>query len=348
MTTNTNPQGSVKPEGQPKEMTTHERFKALLEPQKEPTDTQETEEQETSQEEIVDQEQQEDEQLSDESQDQVEDQEQDEGEEQQQDETPEVDLNAKVKVKINGEEKEITVQEAALGYQRLEDYTRGKQEIARQRTQLNEHLEAYKSGIEIVAKYVFAEAEAYKNLDWDKLKQSDPQKWSATKIEAQEAYNRAAELTQEWQQASAKQQELLTQQIAESLPEQHKKLSEKVDGWSDPEKQKDIRAKWSEYGQKLGFTLDELKSVYDHRYLVVLDKAMKYDELMDKSKNVTKQKVTNNPKVVRRQPGANANQPPAAQKKMSEAMNRLAKTGSRESAQEVFKLRLQNQLKKGK
>jgi len=251
---------------------------------------------------------------------------------------PTLDLNAKVTVVIDGVEQQITLDEARQGYQRQVDYTHKTQEVARIRTELQGTIENYKQGLELIGRYFTADVEAFKTVDWDKIKAEDPAKWSSLKIEQQEAQQRAASLQAAFNEAAGLQQQQQNQVLREQLPVEFNKLVDKFPDYKDPVKRADISKGWADYGQTQGFTAAELNSIIDHRMLVVLDKAKKYDELKNKTNKVIDKKVTQNPQVIRKL--TTTTQMDKKERESKQAMDNLRATGSRTAAIEVFKQHL--------
>lgn len=208
-------------------------------------------------------------------------------------------LAKKVKGQVNGEEIEITVEEAIKGYQRLQDYTRKSQETAKVRTELKGQIENYRQGLNMVGQFLAADVQAYEKLDWEKLKAEDGVKYALMREEYRDAKDRFEGLRRSWEQASAEQNRLVQEEVQEIILEETSKLAKALPEWNDPAKKTELKTKWAKWGQANGFTIDELNQTIDHRYLLVLNKAMKYDELVQKRQEVGKQKVKKAPRVVK-------------------------------------------------
>jgi hypothetical protein len=276
--------------------------------------------------------------IVDESQEQTDDTATDQDEEVQSDGTVTDILQSKVKTHIDGVEHEITVDEAIKGYQRQQDYTRKTQEVARVRTELTGTIENYKQGLQLINEYFTADVKAFESLEWDKIKTTDPAKWASLKIDFQEAQQRASSLQAAFAEASQLQAVQQAEALREQLPVQYNKLVEFFPDYADPVKQKEISSRWSNYGQTQGFTAEELNSIIDHRMLVVLDKAAKYDALKDKTQKVIDKKVTNNPKIIKKE--GTTNKIEKVDRDYNTAMETLRTTGSKQAGVEVFKQRL--------
>ena len=103
----------------------------------------------------------------------------------------------------------------------------------------------------------------------------------------------------------------LAREVLEIIPE-----------WKDPAKAKAEKQLLVEFGQKTGFTPEELKAIVDHRAVVALRKAALYDQMMTKRKAITP--VTNNgPRPAKPGAAGRVSQTTEA----TRAKQRLAKTG---------------------
>jgi len=56
-------------------------------------------------------------------------------------------------------------------------------------------------------------------------------------------------------------------------------MLEKIPEWADSDVQAEEQRKLVEFGKSVGFSDDDLNTLYDHRQLVVLRDAMRYNEL---------------------------------------------------------------------
>ena len=106
------------------------------------------------------------------------------------------------------------------------------------------------------------------------------------------------------------------------------KLVEAIPEWGDPDKQKDLAANLQSYAKEQGFTAEELNSLVDHRSVLVLLKAQKYDQLQ--KSDVRSKKLKNKPKVIRAGQGRSSSA--NAKSKRTAQMKRLKGTGHLDDA----------------
>ena len=242
-------------------------------------------------------------------------------------------------VKVDGKEVEVTLEELQKGYSRTQDYTRKTQQIAEVRKQTEVELQAVRAEREQYAHLLGAlEAQvqqaAQPNIDWDRLYQDDPIEWVRQRELMRENQEKNAAIQSEKQRlAELSQQEQLQQQQMLFQQEQEA-LMAAIPEWKDSKKAAAEKAMLVQFGQKAGFSPDELKNVLDHRAVVLLRKAALYDQMMSKRKDI--KPVTNN--------GPRPAKPGAAGRvsnntEVMRAQQRLAKTGRVDDAADaIYKL----------
>lgn len=250
-------------------------------------------------------------------------------EEDEDDEEPEDQLYT---VKINGKEEQITLTEALKGYQRQADYTRKMQALAEDRreaeqrnTTLQEQIEQYAQLLPALKQQV--EASLSEEPDWNALYERDPIEWARQRelwrdrkeqlelVKAEQ--DRVASMTQEQQQ----------EQLRAYVQTEQQKLLKALPEWKDPKVAKAEIERIRDYGLQLGFTPEELENTYDHRAVLALHKAMKYDAMVSKK---PQRKMRQGPKPAR--PGSSDSTPTTQKKAQRQAVKRLKETGSVQDA----------------
>ena len=246
------------------------------------------------------------------------------------------DPQALYPVTIDGKEERVTLKEALAGYQRGADYTRKTQAIAETRTALDGELTAVRERRE---RFDALLAEAEKQLG-PADKEPTPEQWEALKANNPDDYAVAWADFQRRQTArealKAERQKLRDEQTAEN----QKKLREYVAGesekllkvypaWKDPEKYKAGAKAIFDYAKSAGFSDQELATAYDHRILVMADKARQWDALQARKAKVREQ-LHNAPPM----PAPGARQKPQNRKvaERKEAQKKFNRTGRVEDA----------------
>jgi len=254
------------------------------------------------------------------------------GDAEQQDETP------RYRVKVDGQEVEVPLDELLKGYQRQADYTRKTQDAANQR-----------KAAEAEAQRIAAERQHYANTlaaaqemlaqfvplepDWVALSQQDPveairQRALWDRINAQ----RSA-LAAEQERAAQVQQYTHMQSMAQFVEQQREKLLETVPDWKDEAKAKAERGQLIEWGKAAGYSDAELQAIYDHRHVATMRKAMLYDQLVAKRSELAA-KGAPAPPAMPAGPGQTGKR---GVSDLTRHKERLAKTGRVEDAAAVFK-----------
>jgi hypothetical protein len=249
-------------------------------------------------------------------------------------------------VKVDGEELEVSLDELVKGYSRQSDYTRKTQELASQRdemTQLqqqwaNEISQAqaerqqYIDALGQLVQNSMAGLEQFGNVNWEQLREEDPIAFVTKKEEFRDAQERVRQAQAQQEIEHQKQQQEVARMRQLAVQEEHKKLVAAVPEWNEPEKRNQMASELSTYAVEQGFSKEELKQLIDHRSLIVLMKAQKYDALQ--KSDVKAKKLKNKPKVVRS--GKGSTKKSDAKSKRIASMKRLKQTGRAEDAASLF------------
>lgn len=243
-------------------------------------------------------------------------------------------------VKVDGKEIEVTLDELQKGYSRTQDYTRKTQQVAEARKAAEAELQAVRAEREQYAQLLGALSEQVKaavepQIDWDRLYKEDPIEYVRQREVMRDNKERAAAIQAEQQRLNQIAQQEQMQQLQLVKEQESKALLDAIPSWKDPAKAKAEKTMLVEFGQRMGFTPDELSNIYDHRVVLALRKAALYDQMQAKRQGI--KPVTNNgPKPAK--PGA-----AGRVSQMSDsvrAKQRLAKTGRVEDAASAIELLL--------
>ena len=240
-------------------------------------------------------------------------------------------------VTVNGEEVGVSLDELLSGYSRQSDYTRKTQEIANDRkemeslqqqynseiAQIQQERQQYMDALTNVMQGSMGELEKFANVDWNALRENDPIEYVTTREQYREAQEKIQGLQNEQASAAQIQQAQNNQAQHQMLQVEKGKLVEALPDWGEPEKQKELATKLQSYAKEQGFTSDELNSLIDHRSILVLLKAQKYDQLQ--KSNVKSKKLKNKPKVIRAGSGTSTTK--SDKSKRAAQMKRLRGTG---------------------
>ena len=255
------------------------------------------------------------------------------------DESEEVEVEERktYRVKASGEEKDVTLDELVSGYQKSTDYTQKSQTLAAERKKVEAHAqevqnamrtrEAYAQKLSQVEQYLTSQAKPGENLE--ELKENDPIQYAITVAEQTEANKKINTIRQEQQKVAQEQHHYRLQQQNQVVANEALMLSEKVKEFSDPKKAEQIKSDIRTFGKSVGFSDQELSQVYDHRHVMILQKAMAYDKLQKANPGVNK-KLKSAPKMASKTKKVTNTDTYTKQKK------RLKGTGSLDDATSVF------------
>ena len=310
-------------------------FESSLTPQEEKVEeavTNEVEEEVIEEDELPEAAELEEEMVDDEESDfddEIDDEEQTEVEEEQEQPTY-------YKVRVDGEEVEVTLEELQSGYSRQQDYTRKTQELSEQRKSIDKQQEELAQRDAIYSQLLprleaQLKGEMANEPDWNKLYEDDPvgyvrekQLWDERKekLRATQAEQRRLE------EENAKKQQ---KEIARMVQEGQQKLLELIPEWQDPEVATKDKLAIREYGiNVLGYSPQEMDAVYDYRALLGLRNAW----LQSKTVKAVKKKPTEKAKARVARPGTTNR--PRSVAPVKKAKQRLAKTGKPSDAAKVF------------
>ena len=243
-------------------------------------------------------------------------------------------------VKVDGTEVTVTLDELQKGYSRTQDYTRKTQQIAEIRRQVESEAEAIRAERSQYAQLLGAlesqvQQAAQPNIDWDRLYQEDPIEWVRQKEVMRENQAKSQAIQFEQQRLMQISQQEQAEQMQSFLAQQQDELLKVLPDWKDPNKAKKEKELLIDFGQKAGFSTDELKNIFDHRVVNVLRKAALYEQMMGKRQSI--KPVTNNgPRPAK--PGAAGRV--STTNEATRAKQRLAKTGRVQDAASAIELLL--------
>ena len=238
------------------------------------------------------------------------------------------------KVKVAGQEFEVTLDELRNGYQRDADYRRKTEELSNDRK--NFHSQSEKQRQDYSQKLnemnqILSNAQQELNTeinsaDLEALYEEDPAQ--AAKIEhrlrrKQEMLNSSIQKTQSEQK----------QQFDGYLQTEKTKLVNNIPDFADPGKASTLKNNMRSHLAKYGFNDSEIAQVYDHRILMLVNDAMKFGNLQKAKPNLAK-KISKPSRVF--SSGIKQDKNDVKSKAAREKFGRLRKTGSLKDAQNVF------------
>jgi len=245
----------------------------------------------------------------------------------------------KYRVKANGEELEVSLDELLNGYSRTADYQKKTQSLAEQR----KVVEAERGKIDEAAKtrdtyaqrlqvieQLLNQQSAPENLQ--ELKENDPIGYAIAVAERSERDKQLQAVQAEHQRVQQEQQAMQGQQLRNHIEHEQQKLVAAIPEFKDDAKAEVIRRDIRTYAKSIGFSDQELSQVYDSRAVQTLYKAMQYEKLVAGKAGATK-KVASAPKTLK--PGT-FNPTSSEQEARKKEFARLKQTGNKNDAARLF------------
>ena len=243
------------------------------------------------------------------------------------------------RVKRDGVEYEVTLDEALAGWQRQQDYTKKTQAIAEDKKQLQAEQEAaknerlqYQQRVEYLVQQ--QQSQQPQEPDWDSLYEADPLQWMKQKEEFRSQKERSLELQQAQFRMRQQQDYEQQEQMKSHLSQQHQTLVDAIPEWQDQQVMQQEKSQIRDYAvNTLGYSAEEISQVYDARAVQALRHGMIASGLSGKGKVKLK---SASPAIRSVSPGS-APEQPRKQTSVHKAKIRLAKTGKMSDAAEIFK-----------
>lgn len=243
------------------------------------------------------------------------------------------------RVKVGNEELEVDLDELIKGYSRTSDYTKKTQTLAEQRkaieaerTRIDEAAklrDQYAQRLTVIEQMLASQPE--ENLA--ELKETDPIQYAVKVAERSERDKQLAVIRQERQAIAARQQAEQQERLKQHLASEAEKLRSAIPEMADDVKGEVIRKEIKDFARSIGWSEQELASVYDHRAVLTLYQAMQWQKLQSKRPETTK-KVSEAPRMLK--PGTTGKQTTAEQDAIKKMRAKLAKSGDKRDAARLF------------
>jgi len=232
-------------------------------------------------------------------------------------------------VKVDGEEREVTLDDLKRSFSGQAYIQKGMQEAAEakkeaegvyqallnERQQLSQLLNQAQSG-QLAPPPVPPSRELFNN---------DPIGYMEAKLSYDEALQTYQNQQYQIQQVTESQNQQMQIAQQQYLQGEMQRLAQAIPEFGDAKTASKLKEDLVQFGSKIGYSEAELSEVMDHRAILVLQKAMKYDQLVEGKSKAT-QKASNARPVVK--PGTKKTGRTGAAKQRQNAQARMKKTGS--------------------
>ena len=238
------------------------------------------------------------------------------------------------RVKVSGQELEVTLDELKAGYSRDSDYRQKTHSLGLEKrdleTQKNSFRQSYDTRLselnDLIATADATVRQQQGSEDLQKLYDEDPT--AAARLDYQ-----LRQQNRQLEEVRSKAKEAQQSQYNEFLNTQRELAATKIPEFADPNKTDTFKVNMRNSLRNYGFNDSEIGSLADHRFLMVAKDAMSYQNLKDK-KPIVQKKVANAPKVVKA--GVAKSNTSSGREAIRQKIGKLAKTGHIKDAQNAI------------
>ena len=211
------------------------------------------------------------------------------------------------KLTVNGQEVEVTLDELRKGYSRQQDYTQKTEKLSKDRRSVDELINQYtRQSEEAKIKRDQYEQQLQllnqqlqgnePNVDMDQLYRDDPAEYVRYKAEQDKRKELLQASIQEQERIQSEKKAENDRNYQSYLAEQRNLLSKKLPIYADKDKGPEFVKNLTNFAKEIGYTDQEINMLVDHRAVMMLANAYRYDKL--KKANLKNKKVTKVSKVV--------------------------------------------------
>jgi hypothetical protein len=238
------------------------------------------------------------------------------------------------RLKVNGQEIEVSLDELKAGYSRDSDYRQKTHNLGMEKRELDNQKESFRQTYDtrlqelndLIATADATVRQEQGSHDLQKLWEEDPT--AAARLDYQ-----MRQKTRQLDDVRSKAREAQQKQYDEFLNTQRELAAQKIPEFADPNKADQFKVSMRNSLRNYGFNDQEIGSLADHRFLMVAKDAMNYQNLKDK-KPIVQKKVANAPKVVKA--GVAKSSTSSGREGIRNKINRLSKTGHLKDAQSAI------------
>jgi hypothetical protein len=235
-------------------------------------------------------------------------------------------------VTVQGETRDVTLDELQSGFMLQADYTKKTQGLAEERRGFEENANAVMHERQQYVKLLSALEQQLSNggeqePDWVELSRTDPVGYTRKKAAWDQNQSVLNAARSERERVESVQQGENNQKMADYGAHQRQLIVNAKPELKDPEVAKKYQQDLRNYATStFGFTDQELLGITDHRQALILEKAMLYDAAVAKGGVVQKKLKTGGPRAVIR-PGAARGTEVVRNRESRQAQDRFDSTG---------------------
>ena len=238
------------------------------------------------------------------------------------------------RVKVQGQELEVTIDELKAGYSRDSDYRQKTHSLGLERKDLESQKQSLRQTYDnrlSELNDMISTADGYirqqqGSKDLQKLYDEDPTSAARLDYQLRQQQGQIEEVKSKAKEAHAKQYD-------DFLATQRELAATKIPEYSDPNKADQFKLNMRNSLRNYGFNDQEIGQLADHRFLMVAKDAMSYQNLKDK-KPIVQKKVANAPKVVKA--GVAKSNTSSGREDIRNKIGKLRKSGHLKDAQSAI------------
>lgn len=210
---------------------------------------------------------------------------------------PQSVMKLSVTAKVDGVETQVPLEQVLKSYQ-LEGHVNNKSiELSNQKTQFESERNEWRTATQQALQQHQAMGNLalqmlnhdFNRIDWNTLRANNPAEFAALQAEYGQRQQQIQGFLQQVQQQSqqeAQQQQQAHQQV---LAQEQQRLMDARQEWRDPQAFSKDRESMVNYARSLGFKDAELNQIFDHRYMLILHDAARYQALQAAKPQALKQ-----------------------------------------------------------
>jgi hypothetical protein len=245
-------------------------------------------------------------------------------------------------IDLDGEK--LTLEEIKKERLRQKDYTQKTQKLAEERKEIDslktnlskeydvakQQRDYYQQQLQVLTQHL---QQADNQVDLDRLYQENPAEYVRFKAEQDKRREALQVAHQEQQRIQAEKQQEQEKTYNQYLEKERQVLSEKLPLYADKEKGQNLRKDLVNYAKEQGYSPEEISMLVDHRAVLMLYSAYRYDKL--KKANLQSKKVSKKPKIISTT-NKTVDAQPEGNRRFKSQMDKLKKTGNIQDAKSVF------------
>jgi len=211
------------------------------------------------------------------------------------------------KLTVNGQEVEVTLDELRKGYSRQQDYTQKTEKLSQDRKSVDQlkndftrqseeakiKRDQYEKQLQVLSEQLKASEQ---KVDLDSLYEDDPAQYVKVKAEQDRQKELLNSANKEQERIKAEKQEEYNRTYSNYLEQQRELLVQKLPIYANKEKGPEFVKNLTNFAKEIGYSDQEISQLVDHRAVMMLANAYRYDKL--KKANLSNKKVTKVSKVV--------------------------------------------------